>query len=162
MGQQQGLEKRSGIARVKEAEESRERLKQLLTTLREVQAERAEVSSALQAEELAVLDTQLALDAEMKKKEESFKKYRLEVVSVTVQERLAGSTPAGGFKGDGAVKGKNGRGGGRKVDSFDRGAAEKGEGGVNGGGGALRKGAHGARFVVEQVSLAHSRCWHGR
>eukprot|EP00965_Chrysotila_dentata_P250312 6209376-Pleurochrysis_carterae.AAC.1 len=88
LGRQQGPDKRRAIARVKKAEESRERLKQLLATLRVVRAERAE--------ELAVLDRQLALNAEMKEKEESLKQYSLEVVSecknaLMVQRELVAS-----------------------------------------------------------------------
>ena len=50
LGRQQGPDKRSAIARVKEAEVSLSRLKQLLATLRVLKGERAEVSSVLQAE----------------------------------------------------------------------------------------------------------------
>eukprot|EP00965_Chrysotila_dentata_P105333 3478749-Pleurochrysis_carterae.AAC.1 len=177
MGRQQGPDKRSAIARVKEAEESRERLKQLLATLRVVKSERAEVSSVLQAEmfgtsvnllcttrlhalqELAVLDRQLALNAEMKEKEESLTQEVPPRGCVCVQERLAGSMQAGRFKGDVAVKGKGGRGGGSKVGSADRSAAEYGEGCVNGGGRALRaaRRTRGACMDVHQSEEAAGR-----
>eukprot|EP00965_Chrysotila_dentata_P194826 6176612-Pleurochrysis_carterae.AAC.1 len=111
---------RSGITRVKEAEESLERLRQFLTTLREMQAERDEVSSALQAEVKCFCAIALwfneatcvahyppsysagaggpghAAGAECRdeKDEASLKKYRLKVVSACKNALLTALTKA--------------------------------------------------------------------